>query len=71
LTEIPETLLENQMLISGMLVHKLEIPEFSKFLHCFPNVFEQKLPPEPKWRFLDHFSASSLDLFRRMLKEEI
>jgi hypothetical protein len=59
----------------------LEIPEFSEFLHplkdfptnvaAFQTFFEQKPPPKPKWRVLDHFSASSLDLFRRMLKEEI
>jgi hypothetical protein len=33
--------------------------------------FEQKPPPNPKWRVLNHFSASSLDLFRRMLAGEI
>jgi hypothetical protein len=38
---------------------------------CFPAFDEQKPPPKPKWRVLDHFNASSLDLFRRMLKEEI
>jgi hypothetical protein len=59
----------------------LEIPEFTKFLHslkhfptnvaAFQKFFEQKPPPKPKWRVLDHFSASSLDLFRRMLAGEI
>jgi hypothetical protein len=46
LTEIPEILLENQMEhvnfwnAVSKVVHKLEIPEFSKFLHpikTFPN----------------------------------
>jgi hypothetical protein len=63
-------------------VHKLEIPEVSKFLNSiktFPNhvaafhssTSKLKLPPKPKWRVVDHFSAWSLDLFCRMLKEEI
>jgi hypothetical protein len=82
LTEIPVSLLENQMLISGMLFRNFQTisrgcPQignsgiFEIFTLLSKRFFEQKLPPEPKWRFLDHFSASSLDLFRRMLKEEI
>jgi hypothetical protein len=49
----------------------LPLKHFPTNVAAFQKFFEQKPPPKPKWRVLDHFSASSLDLFRRMLKEEI
>jgi hypothetical protein len=70
-------------LISGILFRKFRTiyrgsPQVVRNFYTiktFPDripVFDEQIPPpKPKWRVLDHFSASSLDLFRRMLKEEI
>jgi hypothetical protein len=61
-------------------VDKLEIPEVSKFLmplKHFPTTLllsslrRAKTATKTKRRVFNHFSGSSLDLFRRMLKEEI
>jgi hypothetical protein len=49
----------------------IPLKHFPTNVAAFQKFFEQKPPPKPKWHVLDHFSASSLDLFRRMLKEEI
>jgi hypothetical protein len=49
----------------------IPLKHFPTNVAAFQKFFEQKPPPKPKWRVLDHFSASSLDLFRRMLAGEI
>jgi hypothetical protein len=47
----------------------IPLKHFPTNVAAFQKFFEQK--PPPKWRVLNHFSASSLDLFRRMLAGEI
>jgi hypothetical protein len=79
LTEIPEILLENQMEhvnfwnavskisdnLSRLSTNFTSIKTFpNQVSACFPVFDEQKPPPKPKWRVLDRFGASSLDLFR-------
>jgi hypothetical protein len=49
----------------------IPLKHFPTNVAAFQKFFEQKPQTKPKWHVLDHFSASSLDLFRRMLKEEI
>jgi hypothetical protein len=49
----------------------IPLKHFPTTLLLSKGFFEKKSAPKQKWRVLDHFSASSLDLFRRMLKEEI